>query len=172
MAKQFSILMTNKDLDSLQRDLMSNYALIFIAEQLISDEQQLSTEFNLGIPKDVMGKVSLTCYLLSAKHEKHIAWNTTESSKKTIDELRSNVIQIVRPFSDANIMRAGRFFFDDRFVLNGQWIEKDTTFCGWASEIFKFVKKNLTKITHERVNYYVGKEANELIQSKKIRVVN
>ncbi len=78
-----------------------------------------------------------------------------------IDELRSPVIEITRCYYDGQLLRRGRFYYNDAYYDDaGQPCGKSPGFSDWAKKVLSKARRILTY--NKQLGAYVGEEAIQL----------
>jgi hypothetical protein len=84
-----------------------------------------------------------------------------------VDSLRSPVIEFTKSFCDNKSIRAGRLWYDVKYYEGDNLLQKSQSFQSWASQIFKVARNTLTK----RDNYFLGAQAEHLINSRTLQII-
>lgn len=161
MSKQFSILLTDVDLQALEQSLRNWGDVEMLAHVPTEDDQSLQPLASLAIPISHAGKVPLWCYLAPVGQSKTIVVKRLSPVKIGVDIDRSHLIDVMRPYYNGKIVRRGRFYYRNWMFEGGTWIAKDADFCRWADRAFARVKRTLQ--FDKRLGAYLGKDAAERI---------
>lgn len=157
MGRQLNFFMTHSDLMAVEARLKETTPLVILhsrsdraapqaVESMLSQSVDPPWLYFYLVHPSAIGDISV----------RHVA----NQGYWTIDSLRSPVIEFNCCYSDAQIIRRGRIFYDENFYDDkGVLIAKPEEFCKWAKGIFTQVKKMVKK--HE--GDYIGLNASECL---------
>jgi hypothetical protein len=161
MSKQFSMLMTDVDLQTLEKLLRDSGDVDLLSTSPTKDDQGLLPLTSLPIPLSEAGKVPLSCYLVPRNQPPIVAVRRLSPVKVAVDDQRSHLINFMRPYFNGQVVRRGRFYYQNWIVESGAWVAKNADFCRWADRVFARVKRTLQ--FDKRQDAYLGKDAAERI---------
>jgi hypothetical protein len=170
MAKQFSILATDADLIQLRAALYAFGDVDILSDITTDDLKNLRPLDGLEIPLKSVGQVSLFCYLAPRHLPRKIVAERDSSIKVHIDIDTSHLIEFWRPYYDTNVLREGRFYYQNKVLHDGQSIDKDQAFISWADSVMTKVRKMLK--LDKQLGAHVGAFAAAEIASGKVSVVS
>jgi len=163
MSKQFSIVLTDVDLQTLEKLLRDSGDVELLAHVPTEDDRSLRPLGSLAIPVSHAGKVPLWCYLAPLGLPKTILLKRLSPVKIEVNVDRSHLIDVRRPFYNGHEIRSGRFYYQNWFVENQAWVPKNPEFCRWADHVMARVKRTLK---FDKASYaYLGAHATERIAS-------
>ena len=86
-----------------------------------------------------------------------ICWSPLGDGRATLDEYRSPVIEIIRPFFNGQKMTRGRFYYRGEYINDdGNGVAKPEAFVIWARGVFRVVKGGLSLNKALPLATYVG----------------
>jgi hypothetical protein len=105
-----------------------------------------------------MGEERLTVFLVRPVDLRAVKLNTLrDGMPKTIDDLRSPVVQFARCYWDEKELGRGRLYAVTAYCDREGLVHKDTGFTKWAAALMAVARRNLTK---DPVSFfYFGQEA-------------
>ena len=170
MAKQFSFLATHVDMEMLEAALRATDNFEILSDRTPEgDDGTLLPLSALAMPASRVGKESLFCFLAPRAMPRNIVIRRDSAVKIHVDTQRSHLIEVWRPFFDGHTMRPGRFYYQNRVLMDRQIVPKDADFCSWADAVMTRARKSLRFDKSQCA--YVGAEASEAIASNRISVV-
>ena len=144
MSKQFSILLTDVDLEALEKILLKSGDVELLSATATEDDRDLRPLPSLPIPLSQAGKTSLFCYLAPVGLPKNIFLERLSAVKIIVDDDRSHLIQFWRPYYTGQIIKTGRLWYQNAPFSGGAFVAKDPDFCRWADRVMARVRRSLT----------------------------
>ena len=163
MAKQFTIIATDKDLRQIEGALQRRGDVNLFSEMATPSLEGLEPLEALSIPPDKAGACSLFCYLAPRGLPERVCVRRISDVKTDIDLKRSHVIEFWRPFFNGKVIRPGRFYFQNALLKEGGLLGNDTDFYRWADSVMSQLRGGLVRNKKEAA--YMGPDAVEGLAS-------
>lgn len=161
MGKQFSILLTQNDLQVLDSVLCRSGDVEILSGEPTQDDRDL-------LPPSQALRNSVFHYLVPIGLPRRLNIERLSPVKINVHADRSHVIEYWRTFSDGKIIRRGRFWYEHTCLEQGKFVRKDEAFCRWADRI---MARGRRALKYDRdLHAYLGVEAAEKIKSGELIV--